>query len=668
MSCEWYGSGAAALERPGHAAGNRPPTGGPGARSRSPNPYRNWRSPKVVTSAVSGTLVLAGWLIGLAGGPEGLASACSVAAILSGAFYFGRKALVDLITRGEVGFYFLMSAAAVISAFIGHADEGGILVFLTSISEAAQDFTEWKTRSAIHALMNLAPRTALRVEGAETREIAVEELAVGDVFLVKPGEAVATDGQVVEGTSEVNQAPITGESMPVPKEPGATVFAASINGAAAIKVRATKTFADNTVARIIQMVEQAQEKKGTSQRFIERFGARYSPIVVAAALGIAVLPPLLTGADWRDWITRATVLMVAASPCAVMISIPVTLVAALGTGARKGVLIKGGVYLEQMAQVKVVAFDKTGTLTFGEPEITDIVLNPARPPSAPGTDRELLAAAAAVEQHSEHPLGRAILRRARELGIALTPIEEFQSLVGAGASARRDGSIVVVARPGYFWTEFGHSFAALDADLEGCLIRGKTVVVVGDAAGVWGLIALRDRIRPVVKKVVAELRALGIERVVMLTGDNERTARAIAAEAGVDEVASELRPEDKVERVTALSERYGPVLMVGDGVNDAPALAAASVGVAMGAAGTDVALETADVALMADDLEKLVEAFRLARRNQAVVRQNLFLSTLVISILVIGALTGLLSLTTAVIGHEASEFLVIASGLRMLTD
>lgn len=633
-----------------------------------PAAEHTWRSPKVITSAVSGTLLLLGWLIHLAGGPSELSQACAVAAILSGAFYFGRKALSDLVSYHVVGFYFLMSAAAMVSALIGHAQEGGILVFLTSISEVAQDFTEWKTRSAIHALMNLAPKSALVQRDDHTEEIPVEEVVVGDVLIVKPGEAIATDGMVVDGTSDVNQAPITGESQPVTKEPGDSVFAASINGPAALKVRATKTFADNTVARIIQMVQEAQEKKGTSQRFIERFGARYSPIVVLVAIAIAVLPPLLAHADWMTWITRATVLMVAASPCAVMISIPVTLVAALGTGARKGVLIKGGVYLEQMADVKVVAFDKTGTMTYGEPEVTEVLLNPSRPDSSSATTDELLAVAAAIEQHSEHPLGRAIVRHAAKRNLQRREIDEFQAVVGSGASARLDGTVAYVAKPAFFWTRFGHSLASLDADLEGCLLRGKTVVMVGDEKGVWGMIALRDRIRPVVKKVVGELRSLGIERIVMLTGDNVRTAQSIAAEAGVDEVSSELRPEQKVQRIVDLSEKYGPVLMVGDGVNDSPALAAASVGVAMGAAGTDVALETADVALMADDLEKLVDALRLARRNKTVVRQNLFLSTLVITSLVIGALTGILSLTTGVIGHEISEFLVIASGLRMLRD
>jgi Cd2+/Zn2+-exporting ATPase len=662
------GAAIATLERPFVSDARQPGPRPRETRSITREPVHNWRSPKVLTSAASGSLLILGWLIHLAGGADILTQACSVAAILSGAFYFGRKALGDLFSHGVIGFYFLMSAAAVVSALIGHANEGGILVFLTSISEAAQDFTEWKTRSAIHALMNLAPKTALVQRGESTHEIPVEELAVGDLFIVKPGEAIATDGVVEDGTSDVNQAPITGESQPVTKEPGDSVFAASINGPAALKVRATKTFADNTVARIIQMVEEAQDKKGTSQRFIERFGARYSPIVVLAAILIAVLPPLLASASWQTWITRATVLMVAASPCAVMISIPVTLVAALGTGARKGVLIKGGVFLEQMAGIKVVAFDKTGTLTYGEPEVTDIVLSPARPPGAPRTEEDLLAVAAAIEQHSEHPLGRAIVREASAARLVLSRIDEFEAVVGSGASARVNGTVAYVAKPGFFWTRFHHSIAALDAELEGCLLQGKTVVMVGDAAGVWGMVALRDRIRPAVRKVVEELHKIGIERVVMLTGDNARTAHTIAAEGDLDEVFAELKPEQKVERILSLAAKYGPVLMVGDGVNDAPALAAASVGVAMGAAGTDVALETADVALMADDLEKLVDAFRLARRNQSVVRQNLFLSTLVISALVLGALTGVLSLTTAVIGHEISEFLVIASGLRMLGE
>ena len=575
---------------------------------------------------------------------------------------------MDLFVHRSIGFYFLMSAAAVVAALIGHAQEGAILVFLTSISEAAQSFTEWKTRSAIHGAHEPLPKTALVQRGEQPEEIPVEELAVGELFIVKPGTTIATDGIVVEGSSDVNQAPITGESLPVSKQPGDAVFAASINGPAALKVRATKTFADNTVARIIQMVEEAQEKKGTSQRLIEKFGSRYSPIVVLAAILVAVVPPLLWQASWETWIMRATVLMVAASPCALMISIPVTLVAALGTGARKGVLIKGGVFLEQMAGIKVVAFDKTGTLTLGEPEVTDILLNPARPASSPATPEELIAITASIEQHSEHPLGRAILRHVRTRGLKLRDIDEFRALVGSGASARLDGTIAYVARPAFFWTEFGHNLASLDADLEGCLLQGKTVVMIGDRDGVWGLVALQDRIRPNVKQIVSDLRAQGIERIVMLTGDSERTAQGIAALTGVDEVASDLKPEDKAEKVLELAKNYGPVLMVGDGVNDAPALAAASVGVAMGAAGTDVALETADVALMADDLEKLVDALRLARRNQTVVRQNLALSTLVISGLVLGAVTGLFSLTTAVIGHEVSEFLVIASGLRMLRD
>ncbi len=640
----------------------------PAPGNRAALPDQGQRSPKLLTSLASATLLLLGWLIGSLGASPRLVEACALLAILSGAFYFGRKAIVDLVRHGSIGFYFLMSASAVVSAIIGHAQEGAILVFLTSISEAAQDFTERKTRSAIQALVKLSPRTATVLRGEHTEEIDVEALAVGDVFLVKPGAAVATDGVVVEGRSDVDQAPITGESQPVVKSPGDSVFAASINGLAALKVRATRTFADNTVSRIIQMVEEAQEKKGTSQRLIERFGSRYSPTVVLAAVLVAVLPPLLTHADWSTWITRATVLMVAASPCALMISIPVTLVAALGTGARQGVLIKGGVFLEQLASARVVAFDKTGTLTYGEPEVAEVLLNAARPAAAPATEPELLSLAAAVEQHSEHPLGRAIVRHARDSGLPVRPIEEFRALVGSGAAARIGNTIAYVARPAFFWTEFGHSLAPLDPDIEGCLLQGKTVVVVGDASGVWGLIALRDRVRPAAPGVIRELRALGIQKVVMLTGDSQRAAQGVGVEAGVDEVRSDLQPEQKVECVLELAAGYGPVVMVGDGVNDAPALAAASVGVAMGAAGTDVALETADVALMADDLQKLVVALRLARRSQTVVRQNLVLSTLVITGLVIGAVTGLFSLTSAVIGHEVSEFLVIASGLRMLRN
>lgn len=621
-----------------------------------------WRNPKVLTSAASGVLLLLGWLIGLVGAPAIVPTVIYIAAILIGGYYFGREAIDELIFEREIGIELLMSVAAVTATVMGLAGEGAALVFLYSISEAAEGYTEEKTRAAIKALMNLAPKVALvRRDGVE-REIPVEELEVNDVFIVKPGQSFATDGKILVGASSVNQAPVTGESVPVEKEVGDAVFAGSINGEGALEVQATKTFADNTISRIIHMVEEAQEKKGKSQRFIERFGARYSPIVLAIGILIAILPPLLFNADWSTWITRATVFIVAAAPCALVISIPITLVASLGTGARQGVLIKGGVYVEELAKVKVVAMDKTGTLTRGEPEVTDVVVSR----TATQTREQIVAIAAGIERRSEHPLARAIVRHAEADRITPVEINDFRALTGAGASARLSGSTIYIGNPDLFQSRLGVALESVWDDINHLQGEGKTVVVIGDEKGAWGLIAIRDNIRPNAAKAIDALHAAGVEKVVMLTGDNERTAQAIARELGIDEIYADLKPEDKVTKVRELSERYGHVAMVGDGVNDAPALAEATVGIAMGAAGTDVALETADVALMADDLEKLAYALKLAKRNQSVVNQNLALSAIVIGTLVIGAIAGLFSLPIAVLGHEISEFVVIGSGLRML--
>lgn len=632
----------------------------------APEQPKPWRNPKVVTSVLSGILLAVGWLLGQAGAAESLTFGLYVTAILIGSYFFGREALEELILEREVGIELLMSVAAVTATLMGEAAEGATLVFLYSISEAAEGYTEEKTRSAIRALMDLAPKMALVRRDGREFEIPVEKLAVGDVFIVKPGQAIATDGDVLVGESNVNQAPVTGESVPVEKHPGETVFAGTINEEGALEVRATKTFAENTIARIIHMVEEAQEKKGQSQRFIERFGKRYSPAVLLIGILFAVIPPLLFGGQWETWLTRAVVFIVAAAPCALVISIPITMVATLGTGARKGVLIKGGKYVEQLARITVVALDKTGTLTRGEPEVTDVVaLNHAQG-SMTVSNQFMLEIAAGIERLSQHPLARAIVRYTEAHGVKPAEVVNFKSLTGAGASAQLNGTTVYVGSPDLYHARLGIALHENWDDINRLQDEGKTVVVIGDEKIAWGLVAIRDTIRPNAIKAIADLHDVGIKRVVMLTGDNERTAQAIAREVGIDDFHADLKPEDKVTKVRELAQQYGHVAMVGDGVNDAPALAEATVGVAMGAAGTDVALETADVALMADDLEKLVYALQLARRNQAVVNQNLALSALVIGVLVVGALLGAFTLPVAVLGHELSEFAVIGSGLRML--
>jgi len=640
--------------------------GFPAQVGREPStPPKPWRNVKVITSAASGLLLLAGWLAGLSPVTDVGSLPLYIAAILIGGYFFGREAVEELVFEQEIGIELLMTVAAIVAAVLGQAAEGAMLVFLYSISEAAEGYTEEKTRSAIRALMALAPKVALVHRDGQELEVPVEELRVGDVFITRPGESMPTDGEILEGTSSVNEAPVTGESTPVEKVPGDQVFAGTINGEAALEVRATRTHADNTLARIVHMVEEAQERRGQSQRFIERFGAWYSPAVLGLGILAALGLPVVLGLTWHDAIMRATVFIVAAAPCALVISIPVTMVAALGRAARNGVLIKGGVYIEELGRVGVVALDKTGTLTRGEPQVTDIlVLSPSN--GTPAGKDELLATAAAVERHSEHPLARAIVRHADEAKVAVRKASDFRSLTGAGAEASVEGRRIYIGSPALFENQLQTALTNVKTDIARLQDDGKTVIAVGDGQTVCGLLALRDNIRPNARQAIAALRAAGIRKVVMLTGDNPRTAHAIAKEAGIDEVFAELKPEGKVSKVRVLKQEHHHVAMVGDGVNDAPALAEASVGIAMGAAGTDVALETADAALMADDLEKLVYAVMLAQRTQSVVRQNLVLSAIVIGALVVGAVAGVFSLPIVVVAHEVSEFLVIASGLRML--
>ncbi|MFH2082167.1 MAG: cation-translocating P-type ATPase [Pseudomonadota bacterium] len=617
-----------------------------------------WKNPQVVTSSASGVLLALGFIGGYLGLPHAAQVLFYVTAVVIGGYYFGREAFEELVKEREIGIELLMSVAALVAGVMGQWLEAATLVFLYSISEAAEGYTAERTRHAVRALMNLAPKTALVRRGGQESRIPVEQLRVEDIFIVLPGESVATDGEVIDGHSAVNQAPVTGESVPVEKSPGGKVFAASINGEGALTVRATKVFADNTLSRIIHLVEAAQASKGRSQRFIERFGRRYSPAVLAVGVFIALLPPLF-GLPWAEWLTRATVFVVAAAPCALVISIPITLVAALGTAGRNGLLIKGGIHLENLARVKVVALDKTGTLTIGRPEVTDVLAFWGH------GEREALEAAAALESRSQHPLAQAIMRRAQAAGLEPVPAEDFRSLTGAGAHGVVGSRQFYIGSPKLF-ADLAVPVAEVMDKVQQLQSQGKTVVMLGTDSSIQALFAISDPLRPEAADAIAELKRAGIERVVMLTGDNPLAAAAIAEQVGVDEVHAELSPEDKTRKVAELEARYGKVLMVGDGVNDAPALAAAHVGVAMGAAGTDVALETADVALMSDNLARLPYLIRFSRRTWGVVLQNLGLSVVVIGSLIVGAVSGYFTLPVAVLAHEISEFVVIASGLRML--
>ncbi|MBI4279148.1 MAG: cadmium-translocating P-type ATPase, partial [Armatimonadetes bacterium] len=587
------------------------------------------------------------------------------------------RVALGALRRGIVDVNLLMVLAALGAAVIGHRDEGAVLLFLFSLSGALEAFAMDRTRQAIAALMTLRPEAALlrRPDGTEAI-VPAEDLRPGDLVIVRPGERLPADGVVSTGTSSVDQAPITGESVPVDKGPGSGVFAGTINGPGLLEVRVTRPAQESTLARIIRLVEQAQAQQAPTQRLIDRFGRVYALVVIGAAAATATVPVLVLGADFAQMFYRAMTLLVVASPCAVMIATPAAVLSAIASGARHGVLFKGGAYVEAMAAARVIVFDKTGTLTVGRPRVTDVI-----PLDGAGAV-DVLRAAAAVEQRSEHHLAAAVVAAAAAHAVAVPEVEGFQAAVGRGITGRVEGHRVVVGTEAFL---LEHGFV-LPADVhlavQALQSEGKTTMVVAAggerdrasgapreparAAASLGIIAVADTLRPEARAAVRELRALGVERLVMLTGDHERVAHAIARDLDLDEFHAEMLPEDKVTVVNDLRARYGGVVMVGDGVNDAPALAAAQVGVAMGSAGTDVALETADVVLMTDDLGRLPWAIRLSAGARRTIVQSLGFAAAVIAVLVASSLAGWVRLSLGVVGHEGSTVLVALNGLRML--
>jgi heavy metal translocating P-type ATPase len=549
-----------------------------------------------------------------------------------------------------------MTVGTLAAGGLGEWGEAATLAFLYSISEALEEFTEDRTRNAIRALMDLAPKQVTRVRDGVQEEIDVGDLAIGDQFLVRPGEGVGTDGTIVDGYSALNEAAITGESVPVEKQVGDKVFAGTLNTTGAVVVEATATAEDNTLAKIVHLVSEAQEQKGRGEQFMSRFARIYSPAVLLVGVLVAFGGGMLTG-DWSEWVGRAATVIVAAAPCALVISIPISYVAAIGNASRKGILIKGGIYLEELARLTALAMDKTGTITQGEPRVVDVV------PADGHDERSVLTAAAVVEQRSEHPLASAVMVRSAELDLSIPSSETFETLVGAGARASSNGRLYLVGSPALM-DDRGLALDGLRGQIENLERAGRTAIVAAVDDRVVGVVGIADVVRPQARDAISELRRNGVDHIVMLTGDNARTGEAIASEVGIDDVRAHLKPEDKSRLVAELAA-HGHVGMVGDGVNDAPALAAASVGIAMGTAGSDVALETADVALMADDLSKLTEAVRIGRRTRRIVAQNIALGLVIPAILVPGALIGVFTLPIAVLAHELSELAVIANGLRL---
>jgi len=576
-------------------------------------------------------------------------------AIAVGGRYWAFETARDVVRKRRVGIGVLMLAATLGAALLGLWDEAAFLVVLYGAAEALEEFVQARTRSSIRKLLDLAPKTARVVGAGGETEIPAEQLRVGDVFVARPGESIATDGIVVAGESSVDQAPVTGESVPVDKRPGARVFAASVNQDGALQIRVTAAFADNTLSRMIELVERAQEQKSRTQQFIDSFGRVYSPIVLAVALLLAAVA-LLDGAADSIWVHRAVVLLVAAAPCALVMSTPVAVSAAIGSAGRRGILVKGGAHLESLGRLRAVAFDKTGTLTVGRPTVTDLV-------TVNGRDRSgVLALAVAIERGSEHPIARAVVARgAAEALPSLPEASAFRAIRGMGAQAIVGGETCYVGKPALFEEMPGG--ARVPDIAQQLTSEGKTVMVVGTATEIHGVIALRDELRSEARAAVERLKGLGLE-VVMLSGDNLATARAIAREAGIDEVEADLSPEAKVAAIQALQRRFGVVAMVGDGINDAPALAQADVGIAMGAAGTDAAIEAADVALMSDDLGRVADAVAVGRRARSISGQNIVFSLAVLALMIPLALTGWITVAVAVIAHEGSELLAVVNGLR----
>lgn len=589
--------------------------------------------------------------------PRFVEIALYVIAILLGGYHWGREGIEELIGEKKIGIEILMMGATVGSAILGMWDEAAFLVFLYGSAEGLEEYTFARTRASIKKLLDLAPKEARVIRNGREVVIPAEELVLGDIFIVRPGEAIPTDGVIVRGSSSVNEAPITGESIPVEKREGMKVFAATINQEGVLEIRAIATFKDNTLAKMVHLVEEAQEQKSKTQLFIETFGSRYSPLVLLCSLLLAFIP-LLFGSSLAEWATRAVVLLVAAAPCALVMSTPVAIAAGIGIAGRSGVLIKGGIHLENLGKIKAIAFDKTGTLTKGKPVVTDVLpLN--------GDEYKVMTLAYGVERFSEHPLAQAIVRRAEELNIQSSEATQFSALVGSGAKAKIGNETVYVGRPELF-EELGLDIRSI-ADIWRLTEEGKTVILVGTEEKVSGIIAVRDEIRPQAKEVIDQLHRMGV-KIVMLTGDNETTAKAIAKELGIDEVKANLKPEDKIRAIEELEKRYGTVAMVGDGINDAPALARATVGIAMGVAGTDAAIEAADTALMADDLTKVVYAINLGKRARGISTQNIAFSILILAVLIPSALIGIMTVAIAVFFHEISELLAVANGLRVARE
>jgi Cd2+/Zn2+-exporting ATPase len=610
---------------------------------------------------ISALLLIISWILGEQYGEGHIASTIGYAAsIIIGGYSLFIKGFKNL-SKFKFDMSTLMTIAIIGAVLIGEWGEGATVVILFAISEALECYSMDKARQSIESLMDIAPKEALIRRGKQELMISVDDIQVGDIMIVKPGQKLAMDGIVLKGTSTLNQAAITGESVPVTKTIDDEVFSGTLNEEGLLEVRVTKLVEDTTLLKIIHLVEEAQAERAPSQAFVDKFAKYYTPAIVALAVLIAIIPPLF-GGDWSVWIYQGLSVLVVGCPCALVVSTPISVVTAIGNAAKNGVLIKGGIHLEEAGHLKVIAFDKTGTLTKGVPGVTDIV-------TFSGNENELLMLTAALEKGSQHPLASAITKKAEAAGLQFNEVsvEDFQSITGKGIKATIQKEMYYVGSPTLFEEILpNHIDQTISVQISRLQTQGKTVMILGTAYEILGLVAVADQVRTTSKEVIEKLHQIGIEKTVMLTGDNQRTAEAIGQEVGVTDIRADLLPEDKLNFIKELRERYSSVAMVGDGVNDAPALAASTIGVAMGGAGTDTALETADIALMSDDLSKLPFTIKLSRRALRTIKQNITFSLVVKAIALLLVIPGWLTLWIAIFADMGATLIVTLNSLRLL--
>ena len=616
-----------------------------------------WKEKRIIALSLCGIFTLTAFVLEKIGYEGTIAIIFHSMAIIIGGYYPAKMAFGALKTL-TLNIRTLMVTGAIGAVALGLWEEASMLVFIYLLGDILEIYTVNKSRGAIKMLMELIPKEALVRRNGKEMIVSVEEVEISDIIIIRPGEKIPLDGKVIKGYSSVDQSPITGESIPVEKKEGDEVFAGTFNQRGVLEVIVTKLAKDTTLAKIIHSVEEAQARKSSYQRFGEKFGKYYTPAMFALAFAVAVVPPLMLG-GFSYWFYRGLVVLVVSCSCGIALSVPVAVVAAIGNAARHGILVKGGVYLEIAEKLKAVAFDKTGTITIGKPSVTDII------PLNNQTEETILQLAASIECHSEHALGETIVSQAKERRLNLQAVDVFESLPGMGAKAKIGACEYYIGNKRLF-SQYTIPVDKIQAQISELEKQGKTVVLLGIREEPIGIIAVADRVKAEAKSIIQMLKHLGIERIIMLTGDNEGTAAEIARETDIDEYYARLLPEDKVETVKKLKGKYHYIAMVGDGVNDAPAMAESDIGIAMGAVGTDIAIETSDFVLMSDDLAKIPYIIKLSRRTISNIRQNIIVSLLIIAFLVPVAICGWIGLVPGILINEIGGLIVIANGLRLL--